>query len=62
MKCVALAGLAMVAAAIGDCLIGMFDEAENLFIFGAFISLIGAVGLLVGVLADRRSDAERNKT
>jgi hypothetical protein len=56
MKFVALAGLVMVAAAIGDCFIGMFDEAENLFIFGVFISLIGAVGVLVAL----RSDAGRN--
>jgi hypothetical protein len=62
MKFVALAGLVMVAAAIGDCLIGMFDEAENLFIFGGSIALIGAVGVLVNALADRCSDPERNKT
>ena len=52
----------MVAAAIGDCFIGMFDEAENLFIFGMFIALVGAAGVLVNALADRRSDPDRNKT
>jgi len=61
MKFVALAGLVMVAAAIGDCFIGMFDEAVNLFIFGVFIALIGAAGVLVNALVDWRSDAGRNE-
>ena len=60
MKFVALAGLVMVAAAIGDYFIGMFDEAENLFIFGVLIALIGAAGLLVNGLVASRSDARRS--
>ena len=62
MRFLTLAGFAMVAAAIGDCFIGMFDEAENLFIFGVFIAIVGAGGVLVNAFFDWRSDAGRNRT
>ena len=44
MKFVALAGVVIVAGAIGDRFIGMFDEAESLFIFGVLIALVIGAG------------------
>jgi hypothetical protein len=59
MKYVTLAGLAMVALAFGDYFIGVVDESEQLIIFGFFLLVIGAVGVLVEVLVAWRSDAGR---
>jgi hypothetical protein len=47
MKYVTLAGLAMVALAFIDYFIGVVDESEQLIIFGFFLLVIGAVGVLL---------------